>query len=169
MLEPMPQEVLRGKIVGTKSLVKKQVRAVKAVETEILELTGSGLQGLDDQQLNKVAQLLREFHICIENSLGFIAHNFDEGIPTGENVHQVLMEQMAVERPQSRPSVLDKVLKTDLEKYLAFRKDLEKDPTVAADKERIISLVEDLRHVSAAARQQLTDFFEELKKYHGFE
>jgi len=169
MLEPLPQEVLKGKLIGTKSLVKKQVKAVRETETEITELAGKGLDSADSEQLQEIARALRDFHICIENALGFIAHNYDDGIPKGENVHHLLLEQMTLERSGSRPPVLDRVLKEDLIKYLEFRLDLEKDPAAAGDKERIASLVEDLRAVSAAARQQLTDFFDELKKYHGWD
>ena len=166
MLEPMPQEVLKGKIMATKSLVKKQVKAVRQVETEIMALAENGTEELDPGQLHTVAKSLRDFHICIENALGFIAHNFDQGIPSGEEVHELLLEQMAA-GGSSRPPVLDKVLKEELKKYLDFRVDFEKDSSAAEDKSRIKSLVDDLRAVSAAARQQLTDFFEELKKYYG--
>lgn len=169
MLKPLPQEVLKGNLIGTKSLVKKQIKAVRETETEITELAGKGLDSAGTEQLQEIARSLRDFHICIENALGFIAHNYDNGIPQGDNVHHLLLEQMTVERDGSRPPVIDKVLKEDLGKYLEFRLDWEKDPEAAGDKERIASLVEDLKAVSAAARQQLTDFFDELKKYHGWD
>ena len=156
----IPEDVLRGKKIATKMLVKKQTKAVKQVETEILEKIGAGIEEVAPEGLESIAKALREFYICIENALGFIGHNLDGQIPTEGNVHQLLLDRMAAPLDKVRPAVIDKVLKEDLQPYLQFRVDLEKDPGISRDRDRIAPLVENLKAVSAASRQQLTDFFE---------
>lgn len=166
----IPEEVLRGKIQATKMLVKKQAKAVKQVETEILEMTGSNFDGSDFEQTPKIAKALREFYICIENAFGFIAHNLDEKIPEGVNVHQLLLNQMTAPYKEIRPPVIDKVLKEDLEEYMRFRSDLENDAAqVGQSIDKVKVLVEKLTTVSSSSRQQLADFFEDLNKFHGFQ
>jgi len=165
----IPQEVLRGKIMATKVLVKKQAKAVKQVETEIMEMIGGGLEGVSADGLEQIARALREFYICIENALGFIGHNLDGGIPNEENVNQLLLDRMSMPLDKVRPAVIDKVLRDELQPYMEFRLDLEREPKTGQDRERIGILTENLKSVSAAARQQLTDFFVDINKYHGFE
>jgi hypothetical protein len=156
--------------MATKILVKKQSKAVKQVETEIIELIGSSVEDMPDDVLEKVSRLLRDFYICIENALGFIGHNLDGSVPSGEDVHRLLLDRMADAVDKVRPPVLDKVLREELQPYLQFRLDLEKDPeTTSRDKERIIILIDSLKAVSATVRQQLTDFFGDVNKFHGFE
>lgn len=156
----IPEDVLRGKIMATKILVKKQTKAVKQVETEILEIAAAAIEEDDSESLKAVAGALREFYICIENALGFIGHNLDGSVPTEGNVSGMLLDRMAVPFDKVRSAVIDKVLKEDLLPYLQFRMDLEKDPGIGLDRERIAPLVKNLKTVSAASRQQLTDFFE---------
>lgn len=165
----IPQEVIRGKIAATKVLVKKQCKEIKSVETEIHELVGGNLEDSSPECLEQIAKGLREFYICIENALGFIGHNFDKGIPKGEKVHELLLEQMSASHGKIRPPVIDKVLKDRLMDYLQFRLDLEKDASAAHDLERVKSLVEGIKSVSATARQQLTDFFDDVSKFYGLE
>lgn len=167
--ECIPQEVLRGKIMATKMLVKKQTKAVKKVEGEICERAGGGLEDATPDVLEAIAGSLREFYICIENAFGFIGHNLDGLIPSGENVHSLLLDRMAAPLKGVRPPVIDKVLREELEDYMEFRTDLERDSLTGHDKERIISLVDKVKATSATARQQLIDFFEDVNKFHGFE
>lgn len=155
--------------MATKILVKKQSKAVKQVETEITEIIGSSTNDVSAEALEKVAHLLREFYICIENALGFIGHNLDGNVPSGEEAHRLLLDRMAGVVDKVRPPVLDKVLKEELQPYLQFRLDLEKNPeTTVRDKERITILTDNLKAVSATARQQLTDFFGDANSFHGF-
>lgn len=168
----IPGEVLRGKIMATKALVKKQAKEIKQVESELLAMTGGSLEEAPEalpEHLEQIAQSLREFYICIENALGVIGHNLDESIPKEEDVHHRLLDLMGAPLQGVRPAVLDRVLRDDLEPYLQFRLDLEKDSSTGQDQERINMLLKNLKAVSAAARQQLTDFFVDVNKYHGFE
>jgi len=164
--EYIPKEVLRGKIFATKSQVKKQIRAIREIEEEIEGFTSDDPKNADPDRLKKIAKSLREFHICVENAFVFIAENFDGGVPKGENVHESLMEQMTRRFEKSRPPVIDKALARNLKSYLEFRLDMEKDKETGTDRDRIISLLENFKTTSTAARQQLLDFFEDLGKFH---
>ncbi len=164
-----PKEIMMGKIMATKVLVKKQSKAVKQVETEIMEVAGNNPEKLSDGNLKDLASLLREFYICIENALGFIGHNFEGNVPSGEGANRLLLDRMTGPVDKVRPPVLDKVLREELEPYMQFRLDFESNPEEAAgDKERLVMLTTNLKSVSATARQQLTDFFEDVNKFHGF-
>ena len=168
--QKLPQEVLRGKILATKVLVKKQCKEIKNVETEILEhVGGEDLELAGSERLEQIGKSLRDFYICIENALGFIAHNFDGGIPKGEKVHELLLEQMALPYKDIRPPVLDKGLKEKLMDYMQFRLDLEKDALSVQDLKRVEDLVKQVKSVSANVRQQLTDFFADINEFHGLE
>ena len=165
----IPEEVILGRIMATKMLVKKQAREIKQVETEILKMTDTGLEAAGNPSLEQIADSLREFYICIENAFGFIGHNLDELIPIEGEVHQELLDQMSSPFGDIRPPVIDKVLKEELRNYMQFRLDLEKAPLTGQDRNRIILLVNKVKSLSAAARQELTDFFEEMNVFHGLE
>jgi len=164
--EYIPVEILRGRIFATKSLVKKQIRAIREIEEEIEGFTSGDLKNAGQDRLKEIAKSLREFHICVENAFVFIAENFDGGVPKAENVHESLMDQMTRRHEKSRPPVIDKALARNLKSYLDFRLDMEKDEETGTDRDRIMSLLENFKTTSAAARQQLLDFFEALGKFH---
>ena len=160
------KSVMLGKIIATKSLVKKQAEVIKELEGELAELASGDVSQFESKDLQRVGRALRDFHICIENALGFIAHNFDDGIPKSENVHYDLLTQMSRESENVRPAVIDKALVEDLKEYLKFRLEFESGEKDVLSAERVGGLLQKLKTTSSAGRQQLTDFFDEVKKYH---
>ena len=91
MAEFDSKDILRGKIAGTKGMVRKQIKEMKIIEEEVDNLLSGDIKHLEDEGLERISKVLREFHICAENALGFIAESFDEGIPRVDNVHRALV------------------------------------------------------------------------------
>jgi hypothetical protein len=82
------------------------------------------------------AALLDTFYTGVEKVLGRIAPPLGGGLPSGPAWHRRLLEDMALEIPEVRPSVLSEASIRSLEPYLSFRHrfrnlylfDLEIDP-----------------------------------------
>ena len=167
--EYIPQEILRGKIIATKSLVKKQIRGIMEIEGEVEKLLeDTNIEEITVEKAKVLAEKFREFQICVENALAFIAENFDGGIPVAANVHEKLLDQMTKSIENSRPPVFDNSLAQILKEYIDLRLVLEKDCESFDDCERVKKLLGSYKEVSQKAREQLTNFFDELEKFHGF-
>ena len=162
----LPKEFLQGKIIGIHSLIKRQAKAIKQIGEELEEIKAKGLDSEED--LKEASKLLRDFHICVENALIFIANSFDGGIPT-EDAHKSLIKQMSSQFGKERPAVIDETLAGNLEEYLNFRFDFEKSQETAEDKDRVNLLIEKFEEVSVSVENQILNFNEELKDFHGLE
>ncbi|HBT20863.1 MAG TPA: hypothetical protein DEA47_05840 [Peptococcaceae bacterium] len=166
--EYIPQEIMRGKIIATKSLVKKQIRAIKEIEGEVDDIIlGINSEEIEREKVKELAKKFREFQICVENAFVFIAENFDGGVPKTENIHKSLLEQMGKEIENSRPSVIDSFLAQNLDEYIDLRLDVEKDPEAFNDAARVKTMLNNYKKVSESAQEQLLNFFDELEKFHG--
>lgn len=75
----------------------------------------------DDYYLDSVALNLHGLYSGVERVLERIAATIDGAKPTGENWHQVLLQQMIREMPGVRPAVISEVLGEQLEEYRGFR------------------------------------------------
>lgn len=166
--EYIPQEIMRGKIFATKSLVKKQIRAIREIEGEVDNLLAdTNSEEIAGEKAKELAGKLREFQICVENAFAFIAENFDGGIPKSDNVHESLLDQMTKSIENSRPPVIDGFLAQNLKEYIDLRLDLEKNAESFGDGQRVKTLLSSYKEVSQSSRDQLINFFDELEKFYG--
>lgn len=101
-------------------------RAVDRAKTgwERYNLTG------DDFYLDSVAFNLHSFYTGLERIFELIAVNIEQSKPQGENWHQELLRQMAVEIERVRPPVLSRETRSSLDEYRGFRHVVRPAPAV---------------------------------------
>lgn len=71
--------------------------------------------------MDSVALSLHDFYNGLERLFERIAENVDEYKPGGINWHREILNQMILEIPNVRPSVISQSLKENLDEYRAFR------------------------------------------------
>jgi hypothetical protein len=75
----------------------------------------------DDLYLDSVALNLHGFYAGLERLFEAITAVVDGSVPRGENWHQMLLEQVAVEAPAVRPAVISDETRWILDEYRGFR------------------------------------------------
>ncbi len=90
-------------------------RATKALQADAVTETDQAFR-LDSAALN-----LHAFYTGTERLFEAVARELDGGLPQGPAWHRELLEQMAMEVPGVRPSILRAETRSALEEYLRFR------------------------------------------------
>lgn len=75
----------------------------------------------DEFYLDSVALNLHSFYTALERVFELIAAIVDQTKPQGENWHQELLRQMAVEIELVRPAVISVEIRNTLDEYRGFR------------------------------------------------
>jgi hypothetical protein len=75
----------------------------------------------DSFAIRGIGSVLHDFYVAIENIFEVIARDIDERLPSGENWHQELLRQMALNVPQVRPPLLQRDTAVLLDEFRAFR------------------------------------------------
>jgi hypothetical protein len=118
----------------------------------------------DDAFLDAVALNLHGFYSGLERIFEDIARTVENSLPEGEKWRQDLLRQMTVEIPTFRPPVIRKTTSKCLEEYLKFRHVVRNVYTFNFRGSRLIELTSELRPCFDAARQDLTEFAQFLKR-----
>ncbi|HOF02412.1 MAG TPA: hypothetical protein PLT58_00360 [Atribacterota bacterium] len=79
------------------------------------------MQSGDEFYLDSVALNLHSFYTALEKVFELVATTIDQGKPQGENWHQELLRQMAVDIKLVRPAVISKETRNTLDEYRGFR------------------------------------------------
>ena len=90
------------------------------------------------------ASILHDFYTGAERIFARIAEELDGGLPRGEQWHRQLLQDMALELPGVRPSVITQVLAGELGPYMRFRHVFRNVYGYALDGERMQPLMERL-------------------------
>lgn len=104
--------LLNDKIVDEFSKLDKLVQKV---------LTARQKHGTNEIFGEFAAINLQAYYTGIERIFRTIAEKIDDSIPESERWHKDLLDQVAIEVPQVRPSIISKSLRDELFDYLAFR------------------------------------------------
>jgi hypothetical protein len=92
-------------------------RVVQAAQSQAQKAQSTG-----DQDFYQAAALsLQNYYMGIERIFEEIAKQIDQSMPAGADSHQQLLQQMRLEIPQTRPSVLSTETWEQLNEYRAFR------------------------------------------------
>jgi len=117
----------------------------------------------DDFYLDGVALNLHGFYSGLERIFERIASAVDGSIPSGSNWHRELLNQMSIEVPGVRPSVITGVLKENLEEYLGFRHVIRNVYTHHLNPDKMKNLVTKSSSILSTIEVELTEFAEFLK------
>jgi len=121
----------------------------------------------DDYYIDGVALNLHGLYAGLERIFERIATEVDGHTLEGENWHQELLKQMALEIPQVRPAALSETVRKRLDEYRGFRHVVRNVYTFKFDPLRMANLVEAAPELFAQVRSELlafADFLEESAK-----
>lgn len=147
---------LAGRIRGELAEIEQIVDRV-ATGWEHYKLTG------DDFYLDSVAFNLHSFYTGLERVFELIAVNVEQSKPEGQNWHQELLRQMAVEIEQIRPAVISRETRASLEEYRGFRHVVRNIYTFHLAPARIKPLLDDLGEVWGCAKREIEGFMHFLE------
>ena len=102
--------------------------------------------------------ILHDFYNAIERIFTRIARDLNGGVPTAEQWHQQLLDDMRLDIPKVRPALIDEDLAKTLGEYLRFRHGFRNVYGSVLEAERLIPLEEKLPATLAAFRQQVQAF-----------
>lgn len=118
----------------------------------------------DDYYIDGVALNLHGLYAGLERIFELIAVDVDGRVPQGENWHQTLLEQMAVEIPRVRPAVISLAVRQRLDEYRGFRHVVRNVYTFKFDPTRMAKLVKVSPNLLAQVRAELLAFAEFLEE-----
>lgn len=128
----------------------------------IIDRTESGWkhvkQSRDDLYLDSVALNLHSFYTALEKIFELIATTIDQEKPQGENWHQELLRQMAVEIELVRPAVISKETRNTLDEYRGFRHIVRNVYIFNLSATRMEPLVANLRDLFDNIKSEMEDF-----------
>ena len=157
----MRKEVLvsqiEEEIVQIQALVTQVERVLELIrQTENHELRSGLVSGL--------ALHLHSFYTGAERIFYDIARDVDDEVPTSSNWHQQLLEQMSVEIPDIRPSVLGEQTRLELDEFRKFRHVVRSRYAYQLDPERVQALALKLPFVSEQLIKACQQFCNQLQK-----
>jgi hypothetical protein len=112
----------------------------------------------DDLYLDSVALNLHSFYGGVERLFTVVAGVIDGSVPTGENWHQALLQQMVADIPDVRPAVISAATLRLLDEYRAFRHVVRNVYAFQLDPARLHRLVHEAPRTSAEVRAELAAF-----------
>ncbi len=112
----------------------------------------------DDYYLDGVALNLHGFYSGLERIFELIAEVVDQSVPQGENWHQKLLQQMAVEIPNVRPAVISENVFQQLNEYRGFRHIVRNVYTYRFDPNKIDNLVRAVPELYQQVKAELLAF-----------
>lgn len=118
----------------------------------------------DDAYLKAVAYDLHGFYTGLERIFRSVADTIDDRMPSGENWHKDLLEQMSEEIEGVRPALLSKDNKDQLAEFMRFRHRVRNIYSFNLIAERIKNLVEKLPTSYEKAREDLFAFAQFLER-----
>jgi hypothetical protein len=121
-------------------------------------------QSGDDYYLDGVALNLHGFYSGLERIFELIATRIDGKLPTGENWHQMLLNQMTVEISHVRPAVISESTYAQLDEYRGFRHVVRNVYTFKFEPAKIQKLVDNLSVVFTQVQAELDAFAEFLEQ-----
>lgn len=112
----------------------------------------------DDHYLDGVALNLHGLYSGLERVFELIATRVDGTKPSGENWHQVLLQQMSAESPGVRPAVISESTCTQLDEYRGFRHVVRNVYTFRFDAAKIQQLVKNAPALFSQVQAELHAF-----------
>jgi hypothetical protein len=117
-----------------------------------------------DLYIDSASLNLHDVYSGFERVFKQIASIVDGNVPTSPEWHRELLEQMGLDLPRVRPSVLSSDSIQRLDEYLRFRHVVRNVYTFSFDPKRVGRLVEELESTFEKIRQELQTFASFLEK-----
>ena len=149
--------------------LKEQIKLELGNLSRVTQELDDFLKQLSDRQpgtieVSGVGGHLHNFYMGVERIFERIAVTLDGGLPTGESWHTLLLQQMEIEYPETRPSVIDHSLALRLLDYLRFRHLYRNTYGYELLWEKCRPLAEGVSSTLAMFQEQLSQFLDRLQE-----
>lgn len=111
-----------------------------------------------DFYIDSAALNLHDFYAGLERVFQQIAATVDNDVPSGQEWHRDLLQQMSVEIPDLRPAVLSAETVHDLDEFLRFRHVVRNVYAFSFDPRQLERLVGQVRPAFTRTQDQLLGF-----------
>lgn len=118
----------------------------------------------DEDYLGSVALSLQSFYTGVERLFIAVAKAVDENVPTGDNWHQQLLNQMAISLPGIRQPVISARTQAALDEFRRFRHVVRSHYAYQLDPDRVKNLAVKLMEVSSWFFQDCEQFCQSLQQ-----
>lgn len=140
---------IRHELDQLEEVVTRAERAIKAVRQH---------PDYQDLYMDAAALNLHDFYTGVERIFQQIGSTVDNHIPSGQNWHQALLQQMGHERPEQRPPALATETINLLDELFRFRHVVRNIYAFQFDPERIARLVHLMRQALEQVQTDLSAF-----------
>ncbi|MGI6284297.1 hypothetical protein SEF58_00610 [Neomoorella humiferrea] len=158
--------------------IRKEVSNLERLERELARynlfpriqadsLGGFGLA--DEASLRIIGSILHDYYTAIEKIFRIIARDIDCSVPTGEQWHKELLDQMTLEVPGLRPALLDKETARKLDELRAFRHVFRNIYGFSLDPDKIHQLLEGLPELASSFKKDLYLFNLKMRRFLGLD
>jgi hypothetical protein len=95
---------------------------LREVAAQLAALSGSlAVREPSVVELMAAGGFLHNLYNGLENCMSRLAHGVDESVPTGNDSHRLLVDQMSEPIPSLRPALLERELAARVDEYRRFR------------------------------------------------
>jgi hypothetical protein len=147
--------------------IRREMKDVERVLRRMEEGWKRAQRSSDDYYLDGVALNLHGFYGGLERLFERIAALVDDARPTGQNWHQMLLQQMTEEIPGVRPAVISESVRVKLDEYRSFRHVARNIYTFNLDPAKLEHLVVQATTCFPQARAELLAFADLLEREGG--
>jgi hypothetical protein len=107
--------VLRAQLFAERARLDEVAAQLKALEESLVQ------RGPTVVELMAAGGFLHNVYNGIENCLSRLAHGIDESVPSGNESHRLLIDQLSEPIPELRPALLGRELAARIDDYRRFR------------------------------------------------
>lgn len=140
--------------------IQQELRELERVVARAERAIQAARNRTEDQDLyiDSAALNLHDFYAGLERIFQQIGSTVDGNMPSGQNWHRELLQQMQSDLPDLRPPVLSPEVVNTLDEFLRFRHVLRNVYAFQFDPEQIARLVNQLRSTWLQLQVELTTF-----------
>ncbi|APC09521.1 hypothetical protein [Neomoorella thermoacetica] len=158
--------------------IRKEVANLERLERELARynlfprIQADSLGGFsltDEASLRIIGSILHDYYTAIEKIFRIIARDIDCSVPTGEQRHKELLDQMTLEVPGLRPALLDNETARKLDELRAFRHVFRNIYGFSLDGDKIRQLLEGLPELASDCKKDLHLFTLRMRRILGLD
>lgn len=143
--------------------IRQELREIDRLIERVDTAWKRAQESTEDFYLDSVALNLHSFYTALERVFELVAAEIDQSKPRGENWHQALLQQMALEIPLVRPRLISPETKDRLEEYRGFRHVVRNIYTFRLSPNKMKPLVDGLDTVFTQAKAEIESFLSFLE------
>jgi hypothetical protein len=151
---------MKDRLLGLKERIEVEIKNIDKTVYQAQD-AWDNLKRFPDQQSHYMSSMAMSFHSFysgLERIFEMIARRIDPVFPSGEHWHRDLLEQMSIDMPEARPSVISSETFSMLDDFLAFRHLMRSIYAFELDIDRLKKLLDRLPIALSYAKKDMDRF-----------